>query len=213
MSSRLLPHHLEDLYRSGLSDQTIEALEFYSATAAEVADILGFDAGPGLVIPYPSYEEARPFSRVKPDQPPIIEGKPAKYLSPKGATVRAYIPPMTWEALKDSKTLVIIPEGEKKSAKADQEGFPCIGLGGVWSFYQEHRLIPDLAQLEWMRRPTIIASDSDIAEKSEIKQAIFTLERELLKRGAKVRVIRFEPASDGSKVGLDLSFAEGAGDN
>ncbi len=199
----LSPHHLEDLRRSGLSDDTIEALGFYSATAAQGKAILGFDAGPGLVIPYPCVGGAKPFWRVKPDNPPIIEGKPAKYLSPKGAMVRAYIPPKSWEALKDPKTPVIISEGEKKAAKADQEDFPCIGLGGVWSFYQEHRLISELAQLQWRGRPTIIANDSDITEKSEVKEATFILERELVTREAQLRVIHFKPAPDGSKVGLD----------
>lgn len=203
MDRGLLAHHMEDLQRSGLSGETIEALGFYSGTAAEVKAILGFDAGPGLVIPYPCVGGAKPFWRVKPDKPPIIDGKPAKYLSPKGATVRAYIPPKSWEALKDCKTPVIITEGEKKAAKGDQEGFPCIGLGGVWSFYQEHQLIPDLAQLEWRGRMLTIAYDSDIAAKSEIKEATFVLERELVARGGQVRAIRFKPAPDGSKVGLD----------
>jgi hypothetical protein len=53
MAKELLPHHLEDLQRSGLSDETIDAMGFYSGTAAEVKAILGFDAGPGLLIPYP----------------------------------------------------------------------------------------------------------------------------------------------------------------
>jgi hypothetical protein len=35
-NAKVLPHHLEDLQRSGLSDETIEALGFYSATADEV---------------------------------------------------------------------------------------------------------------------------------------------------------------------------------
>lgn len=37
----LLPHYLEDLRRSGLSDETIEVLGFYSGTAAEVEAIVG----------------------------------------------------------------------------------------------------------------------------------------------------------------------------
>jgi hypothetical protein len=113
--SRLLTHHLEDLQRAGLSDETIEMLGFYSGTAVEVQAILGFDAGPGLVIPYPPAGLSEPFSRIKPDTPPVINGRPAKYLSPRAVPLRAYIPPQTWEALKDPKTAVIITEGEKKA--------------------------------------------------------------------------------------------------
>ncbi len=89
MRKILNPQHLDDLRSSGLTDETITALGFYSGAAAEVQTILGFAAGSGLIIPYPCIGGGEPFSRVKPDQPPIINGKPAKYLSPKGSGVRA----------------------------------------------------------------------------------------------------------------------------
>lgn len=203
MKAHLNNQHLEDLYRSGLTDETIESFGFFSGTAEEVESILGFAAGPGLIIPYPSHQGIKPFYRVKPDVPPVIDGKPAKYLSPRGATVRAYIPPSTYDALKNKKTRVIVSEGEKKAAKADQDGFPCIGLGGVYAFLQNHQLIPDLEQITWKGREVIISDDSDASIKSEVKKAIFKLERELISRGALVRVTRFDPAPDGSKVGLD----------
>ena len=69
----LLPHHLADLRRAGLSDNTIQSLGFHSGTATEVKEILGFDAGPGLVIPYPCVGGLNPFSRVKPDREPDRE--------------------------------------------------------------------------------------------------------------------------------------------
>lgn len=203
MGRRLLPHHTEDLRRSGLGDEIIDALGFYSGTAAEIKGILGFDAGPGLVIPYPTYEGQEPFSRVKPDNPPIINGGPAKYLSPKGAQVRAYIPQRTWEALKGSKTPIIITEGEKKAAKAAQEGFPCIGLGGVWGFSQKHTLIPGLVNLKWDGRDVFLAPDSDHQSNRDVKLAVFTLERWLTELGASVSVLRFPPSAGGSKSGLD----------
>jgi hypothetical protein len=181
------PHHLDDLRRSGLSNYTIEALGFYSATEPEVKTILGFDAGEGLAIPYPAVGIADPFARVKPDEPLVINGRPAKYLSPKGVPLRAYIPPRTWEALKDPKTPVIITEGEKKAAKADQEGFRCIGLGGIWDFSHNHKLIPDLARLRWDGREVFVAPDSDLVINPDIRLAVFTLERWLIGLGALVR--------------------------
>lgn len=201
--SNLLSHHMDDLRRSGLSDETIKTLRFCSADAFEVNSILGFNAGAGLVIPYPDNDGDKQFSRVKPDNPPVIKGKPAKYLSPKGAIMRAYLPPKTREALKDPKQSVIITEGEKKAAKADQEGFPCIGLGGVYAFYQNHQLIPDLNNIVWKGRLVVIAFDSDVVEKEAVKDATFVLERELVSRGAAVNVVRFKKSVDGLKVGLD----------
>jgi putative DNA primase/helicase len=145
MRNTLEIQHLEDLRRSGLTDETIQILGFYSGTAQETELVLGFSAGPGLIIPYPRYDKTALYCRVKPNTPPIFNRKPAKYLSPKGVQVKAYIPPRTKEALKNPKTWVILTEGEKKAAKADQEGFACIGLAGIWGFSQKHKLIPDLS--------------------------------------------------------------------
>ena len=173
----LLPHHLADLRSSGLNDATIEDLGYYSGDADDVERILGWRVGPGLVVPYPCYDGMAIFCRVKPDDAPILDGGPAKYLSPKGASVRAYIPPMTREALQDPQRPVIITEGEKKAAKADQEGFPCIGLAGVWCFRDKtHDLIPDLMSISWKDRPVQIVFDSDAATKPEVQDAAFRLE-------------------------------------
>lgn len=143
---RVLNHrHRDELHRSGLTDDTITSLGFYSGKGEEVEAILGFPAGPGLIMPYPSATEDELYFRIKPDKPLIINGRTAKHLSPKGARVKAYIPPKTWEGLKDPRAPLIITEGEKKAAKGDQEGFHSIGLGGMWGFSQNHQLIPELA--------------------------------------------------------------------
>src|SRR5687768_16059989 len=138
--TELLLHHLLDLRRSGLSEETIRELGFYSGNTDEVRAILGFDAGPGLVIPYPAYDTLGPFSRVKPDSPPLIDGKPPKYLSPKGGLLQPYILPKSWEILRNPTTRLLITGGEEKAAKADQEGFPCIGLGGIYGFRDREHL-------------------------------------------------------------------------
>ena len=94
--------------------------------------------------------------------------------------MRAYIPPNSWEALKDSTTPVIITEGEKKAAKADQEGFPSIGLAGVYCFRdRSHDLIPDLEMISWKGRSVTIAFDSDAVNKVDVQAAAFDLEMEL----------------------------------
>lgn len=186
MEKTLKVNNLNDLYSSGLTDETIKNLGFYSGTAAEIEAILGFGAGPGLIIPYPGTGD-KPFCRVKPDSPLTVDGGLAKYLSPKGALVRAYIPPRTREKLKDLKNSVIITEGEKKSAKADQEGVACIGLAGIWGFSQHHQLIPDLSEISWHKRVVYIAPDSDYHSNPDIKLAVFTLERWLAKLGGSIQ--------------------------
>jgi hypothetical protein len=199
---RLLPHHIKDLKRSGLNDETIRHLGFYSGTAADMKAILGFDAGPGLIIPYPCYG-GQPSFRVKPDTSPIIDGKPAKYLQPSDSAMRVYIPTKTWQSLKDPKAMVGITEGEKKSAKADQEGFPTIGLGGIWGFYQHHEIIPDLENISWKGRRVLLFPDSDFAVNNDVRLAFFTLEQELRMRGAKAEMVFFPLNDKGEKVALD----------
>jgi len=78
----LTQSHRADLKKSGLSNDTILQSGCYSASEDETRDILGFYVGPGLVFPYPGVltSDGRPFCSVKPDQPPIINGKPAEYL-------------------------------------------------------------------------------------------------------------------------------------
>jgi hypothetical protein len=55
----LVQSHLEDLKRSGLSDETIARAGIYSAPERQVRDLLGYGVGPGMVIPYPSPSDAR----------------------------------------------------------------------------------------------------------------------------------------------------------
>lgn len=199
----LHPHHLEDLKKSGLTDGTIEALGFYAAGEQEVMSLLGRarSVGPALVIPYPA--ACPPHRRVKPDDPPLQWGKRAKYLAPKGAGSRAYIPPQTREAIGKPRKPILITEGEKKAAKADQEGFPCIGIGGVWSFLQGGRLIADLASIDWRRRRVYLVYDSDMRHNRHIRRAALALAWELTGRGALAFVVTLPDGPTGEKVGLD----------
>lgn len=201
----LLPHHLNDLQKSGLSSESMAALGFRSGTADEVRAILGFEAGPGLVIPYPDTQP--PFYRVKPDTPFMRkdnERRPAKYLSPEGALNRAYITPATRTALADVKVDLLLTEGEKKAAKSSQDGFPAIGIAGIWGFRdRQHDFIPDLKQIAWPARNVLLVPDSDIKSNPGVRDAVWELGWQLLQRGAHPRMIFLPPQKDDSKQGLD----------
>ena len=127
--------------------------------------------------------------------------------------VPPYFPPGTLSALKDPTQPLLITEGEKKALKADQEGFPCIGLGGVecWSKRSpagKRELGDELAALPWQDRPVYIVYDSDIIEKHAVQRAEWSLSQALEAKGAVVKVVRL-PAGDAdangkpTKVGLD----------
>src|SRR5262249_47682102 len=111
------------------------AAKLRCATQSEVKQILGFDTHcGGLVIPYPGTNGTRPpFIRVKPDRPFFDRfGKPSKYLSPKGAGNRLYVPPGVEVVLSEHTRPLWLTEGEKKALKAVQEGLHCIAVPGVW---------------------------------------------------------------------------------
>jgi hypothetical protein len=147
----LLPQYLADLKKSGLSHETIPACEFRSITdSKELQAILRWKKylgglGAALCIPYQDAQgNLTGYNRLKPDSPrKSKDGKVVKYEAPKGASNQAYFPPGTHAALNDPACPLIITEGEKKAAKCYQEGFPCIGLPGVWSWQKKRARGPD----------------------------------------------------------------------
>lgn len=224
----LLPQHLADLRNSGLSDAQIAACGFRSETdAAEIARLLGgrntaksaTRYGPCLVIPYFAPDGApMGYSRLKPDKPRPDRkqsAKVVKYESPVGKPNRAFFPPGTRAALADPSVPLIVTEGEKKGAAADQHGFACVALSGVWAWQLKRpkdaqgrgsgprKLLPDLAAVAWRGRAVYIVFDSDLADKPEVQWAEWHLAEALREAGAVVRVVRLPAGADGAKVGLD----------
>ena len=200
----LRPEHLADLRGSGLSDATIGASGFYSADADEVAAILGFAMGPGLVFPYGN--DPATFKRIKPDR--RYKDGP-KYLSPRGSGNRLYLPAMLDRTiLVDASRPLYVTEGEKKAVKAVQEGLACIALAGVWSWRGttesgEKGAIPDLDEIEWHGRRAYIVFDSDLVKNEQVADAERALADELARRGAEVFGVRLPCGTNVAKVGLD----------
>jgi len=217
-----LPQHLEDLRRSGLSDEQIVTCGFRSeADPAKWSKLLNWktshsDSGGAMCIPYFGADGTPlDYVRLKRDKPRMKQGNPIKYESPKGSKNRAYVPPGTRAASTDPTKPMIVTEGEKKAAKADQEGFACVGLTGVYGWQNkrpkddagkgmgERQLIPDLAAIAWHGRSVFIAFDSDIIENPNVQWAECFLAEALTKAGANVKAVRIPAAADGSKQGLD----------
>jgi P4 family phage/plasmid primase-like protien len=193
--------HREHLRTSGLNDEMIARAGLKSVTA-EQAYLLGFRKLSGMVIPYPGRDG---HIRLRPDAPPVDEhGREAKYLSVAGAGVRLYVPPGVERVLRERNKPLIITEGEKKALKATQEGFPTVGLSGVdcWRA-KDQGVIQDLKAIKWKHRPTYIAFDSDILDKSEVQAALRGLVEWLESCGAEVRIVILPSGLNGEKVGLD----------
>jgi putative DNA primase/helicase len=221
-----------------LTDATIAAAGLYcEADGDHVKELLGNylsvknarKMGPCLVFPYTDRNGepmvwangdgiARPFVRIKPAKPRADKrkkGKFHKYESPAGSTPRAYFPPSTRAALGDASIPLLITEGEKKGLAADQYGFPCIALGGVWSWQAKREendsgekegpreLIPDLESVAWQGRSVYIVFDSDRLGNPLVLWAEWHLAERLKSCGAVVRIVAIPTDPNGAKQGLD----------
>ncbi|HEX3035421.1 MAG TPA: DUF3854 domain-containing protein, partial [Thermodesulfobacteriota bacterium] len=160
----------------------------------------------GYWIPYPNVSE---YFRLKLREEIKTEDGNIRYLSPQkelGKGNHAYILQDVGQLLKsyNPDKPIFITEGEKKSVKASIEGFPCIGLSGVWNFKDsENDFLPELGNFVWTDRDVFIVFDSDITEKHNVRHAEIRLAVELTNRGARVFSIRLPNESDGDKNGLD----------
>ncbi len=163
----------------------------------KLASIVGWKAwpkkmGPALVIPFRHSDgTVNGYARLKPTSPKKDRnGKPRKYESPKGQRNRPYFPPGVIDKLSDAGVPLCITEGEKKAAKADQEGIACIGLVGVFSFNTKGRaeLCAELRDIAWNGRDVRICYDSDLNTNENVREAERRLAAALQQLGARVEV-------------------------
>lgn len=210
---------LTEFRASGLSDEAIREHVVCTDKPPAINRILkrsdGERFGPCAVYIYrdSSGTPDHPFrfSRVKPTTPRLKEdGKPIKYEQPVGASNRAFFPTgRTIAALADPSQPLIVVEGEKKALKAAQEGFPCIGLGGVTCWVNDGAILPELAAVAWRGREVFIVFDApDTTTNKDVMREERKLAQALAQRGAVVKVVRLPPGPPGAdgkpgKVGLD----------
>jgi hypothetical protein len=133
-----------------------------------------FDALPALVIPYhnlnghfasshpkwPDFYRLRYLAKGNSFKD-LATDKSQRYAQPPHSGVCAYFPcTENWEKIsKDTAQGLIFTEGEFKAAAACDNGFPTIGLGGVWNFMAQREglfFLPELEKVDWRKRPVWI---------------------------------------------------------
>lgn len=133
--------------------------------------------------------------------------KPLRYLQAAKSGNHFYFPPLMsqpWRVIaSDTSIPLLITEGEKKAACACINGYPCIGLGGVWNWRSDRLPIPDFDLVKWVGRRVYLVFDSpDVQTNSKVTAALERLAAELRGRGAEVRIVVL-PVLGNTKVGLD----------
>lgn len=203
--------HLAELRSSGLTDKTIRDNRIYSESdRRKLAAITNrkdwpLKLGNGLVFPITDASGAIATHRVKPERPPVRNGKPVKYLAAVGCAPRPYFPAGVREAINAGAVEVIFSEGEKKSLAATQAGFPTIGLPGVdgWHAGKSTALHSEIAIINWAGRIPFIIFDSDAADNSNVRNNVLLLAAALERVGATPKVVWLPAGPNGEKMGLD----------
>jgi Domain of unknown function (DUF3854) len=194
------PTHLEDLHKSGLSDESIRAAGLYSMAPSQFLDFFSARSELGkrlratvqsaLCFPY----QGGDFARIK--LFPQLDRM--KYSQLLGTPARLYLPfPVGDDPL-------YVTEGEKKTLAAHQAGLNAVGVGGIWTWLCKAtgEPIADLNLVQWDGREVTIIPDSDVFQRVDLLRAIYALGCELRAQGASVYVAQIPPAC-GAKVGLD----------
>ena len=183
----------------------IPAMGVYSVKPDDISKLVGWNpegVGSALAFPYPG---VKGFCRIK-VFPPYQDnkGRKVKYLQRKGSGIHLYILPPVQGQISNPTMPLYFTEGEKKAAKAVQEGLACIGLGGLWNWIEKTtgEGIDELGRIAWPERKVIIVPDSDIWTRPDLQKAVFAFGKELEKKGAKVLVIVI-PQDDDEKLGID----------
>ena len=164
----------------------------------------------GVLTCMPSWAPFYRLRYLKPstDLVAVATGKGERYMQPPGSGVCAYFPSiMAWpEISKDARVPLLITEGEKKAAKACKEGYPTIGVGGVYNFRSARLGLSFLHELEavnWVGRYVYIIFDSDFRTKPGVCDACNSLAEELALRGALPMFVPLPDVVTGGKTGLD----------
>jgi P4 family phage/plasmid primase-like protien len=200
----LHPDHQRDLQKSGLTPETVKAAGIYTARPGDIDRLVGWHDDritSALVIPYPGIED---FYRLK-VFPPFVgkDGHTNKYLQPKETNPCLYIPHKSQASLHNINTPLFVVEGEKKSLKGSQEGLGCVvGIGGVWSWRKNGRVIAQIESIPVKGRKVEIVPDSDWKTDEHINAAVKELRGYFVSRGADVVIVNLPEWGDG-KTGLD----------
>ncbi len=226
----LLEHHKQELYKSGLSDKTIEDLSSKSNLTND-----------GILFPiWDIKKENQKGFRVRLDNSaieineyPASEGETPKYRpSPDLGNVFFY-PHLTsvkpWDEIaKDITISIFITEGEKKAALLCQYGYACIGLFGVNNWVRkEKRKVKDkdgkeeekeisvpidcFDDIVWKGRIIYVVYDSDKYKNIKVLVAEAKLWKHLKDLGADVRIINLP--CDKEAKGIDDFFVKHGGSN
>lgn len=214
----LSPKHQAMLDASAISPEVAEQRGYRTVTSTVEIAQLGFAdyqaRTPALLLPVHGVEGGIVLHQLRPDDPRISKNKSLKYETIAGARMRLDVPPAVLPVLADASVRLIVTEGIKKGDAVVSAGGNAISLLGVWNhrgrnLQGEKGPLADLDHINFKRRETDVAYDSDVMVKESVRAALHDLTALLQSRGAIVRHVYFPDADDGGKQGVDDFLAAG----
>ena len=219
---KILDGYTSKLARSGLSARDGKTLQIKELTAQQVSALsTSFSKLTALFIPYHDSDgKSTGFFRIRYMEKPASFSNMSrwhKYAQPPGTTAEIYLPRNVdgvWAKIfADVGVPLFITEGELKAAAGCKNGYPTIGLGGVYSFRSRKQvctMIPSLERCAWEHRSVMLVFDSDAATNPHVMLALQHLADELTSRGAVPFFVTLPALGDNDKTGLDdYLLAEG----
>lgn len=211
-------HKTELMQGSVINENRIQARGYQSITnPADLPDAFAdYQRRPGLLIPLRTVNGKVESWQLKPDTPRTGgNGNPLKYESAARSRQVLDVPVSVHPLLKNPLLPLWITEGAKKVDSALCHGVGCvIGMQGVygWRGSNEHGgkvAIADWESIALNGRQVVLAFDSDVMTKKEVRGALERLATFLSSKGARVEYLVMPHLEDGSKCGLDDWFASG----
>lgn len=205
LERRGLTRDMADQANLDFLEDASEALPEFRAAPATAIYYFNPDGSPMV---FDRSGESIEFGRIRyldPKRRSFSSKEPRRYDQPKGSPVFPYFPTIVdWPGiLADPSQPLLVTEGEFKAILASLNGFPTIGLGGVFNFKREGAFLPELHAVAWDGRDVYIVFDSDAAENGQVQLAERRLGAELLRRGAAVHIVRLPDAVEEGKTGVD----------
>jgi hypothetical protein len=204
------------LASSGLTLADARTLGFKALTPEQTQRLdVQFLKYPALFLPYTDLRgKATGFYRIRYLGElggfDALRKKLPRYVQPADTNAEVYYPKLLdWPALaKDPNIALLVTEGELKAACGAKNGYPVIGLGGVWSWRaakKGYALLPSLREITWKQRHVYLVFDSDFATKPQVMSALLALAAELTSAGAIPFLVTLPSPDDGvaDKYGLD----------
>ncbi len=188
----LAPEHVEDLRRSGLSDEMIAQQFIRSVPPAMISPLLGFNLpniGSALLFPFrATFGGFMDHVRVK-IFPALIDAKGhgIKYLQRRGSAPRLYFVARCLREVIEGSSPLWVVEGEKKACAVAQLGLPALGIAGVEGWHQagKDQLLADFDRVRLAGRTVEILPDGDYLTNPNVERSVRRFATMLRARGAK----------------------------